>query len=54
MSGSGAEKRSRSLAIRCAKLRAEGYSLTEISNITGVDRDKVAARIKLGERLMDV
>jgi len=45
------EKRSQSLAIRCYKLREQGFSLSEIAEITGVDRDKVYTRIILGERL---
>lgn len=45
------EKRSQSLAIRCYKLREQGMSLSEISEITGIDRDKVYSRIILGERL---
>ena len=45
------EKRSHSLAIRCYKLRQEGLSLSEISEMTGIDRDKVYSRIILGERL---
>lgn len=52
MSGSGAEKRSHALAIRCYKLRQEGYTLGEISEITGLSKEKVRNRIILGERLL--
>lgn len=44
-------KRSQALAIRCYRLRQQGLSLSEISEITGVERDKVYSRIILGERL---
>ena len=50
----GAEKRINAMAIRCYKLRQEGYTLSEIASITGLDRDKVVSRIKLGERLASV
>lgn len=45
------EKRSQALAIRCYKLREQGLSISEISEMTGVERDKVYSRIILGERL---
>lgn len=45
------EKRSQALAIRCYKLREQGFSLSEIAEITGIERDKVYTRIVLGERL---
>jgi hypothetical protein len=51
MSGSGANKRSQALAVRCYNLRQEGLTLTEISGLVGLDRDKVYTRIILGERL---
>ena len=54
MPGSGAEKRSHALAKRCAKLRRQGLSLGEIADATGVERDKVAARIQFGERLLSL
>lgn len=54
MPGKGAEKRSHMLAIRCYKLRQEGYTLSEIASITGLERDKVASRVNLGERLASV
>lgn len=54
MSGNGAEKRSQALSIRCYKLREEGLSISEISDIVGISRDKVYTRIILGERLESV
>ena len=54
MPGGGAVKRSHALAIRCAKLRREGFTLTEISEITRVNRGSVAKRIQLGERLLSI
>ena len=52
MSGSGANKRSQALAIRCYNLRQEGLTLSEIADLVGIDRDKVFTRVQLGERLM--
>lgn len=54
MAGKGAEKRAHALAIRCAKLRSEGLPLSEIAKATGLDREKVAARVQLGERLLSL
>lgn len=54
MSGSGALKRSQHLAIRCAKLREEGYALSEIANLVGIEKDKVTTRIELGKRLISL
>lgn len=54
MPGKGAEKRSHALAIRCYNLRQEGYSLSEIALIVGIEKEKVKNRIKLGERLLTV
>lgn len=54
MPGNGAEKRSHALAIRCYKLRQEGYSLSEIAAIVGINKDSVYNRILLGERLLTV
>ena len=54
MSGSGAHKRSQHLAIRCAKLRAEGLTLSEIAELVGIDKDKVNTRIELGKRLISL
>jgi hypothetical protein len=54
VSGEGAKKRQQAAAKRCARLRRQGCTLGEIASVTGVDRDKVAARITLGERLLSV
>lgn len=54
MPGKGAQKRSNALAIRCYKLRQEGYTLSQIADLTGLERDKVAGRIALGERLLSL
>jgi hypothetical protein len=54
MSDEGYKKRQQALAKRCARLRRQGLSLGGIASITGVDRDKVAARITLGERLLSL
>lgn len=54
MAGKGFQKRSHALAKRCAKLREAGLSLSKISEATGVPREKVAARITLGKRLLSL
>lgn len=54
MSGEGAMKRQQAAAKRCAKLRRDGRTLSEIASITGTDRARVAARITLGERLLSL
>ena len=54
MSGSGGLKRSQHLAIRCAKLREEGLTLSEIAKLVGIEKDKVNTRIELGRRLMSL
>lgn len=51
MPGSGAQKRSHALAIRCYNLRQEGFTLSQIADIVCIDKEKVRARILLGERL---
>lgn len=48
----GGDKRSRHLAIRCYKLKQEGLSLKEISDLVGIDKEKVKNRLELGERLL--
>lgn len=53
MPGSGAQKRSHALAIRCYNLRQEGFTLSQIADIVCIDREKVRARILLGQRLLD-
>lgn len=54
MPGKGSQKRSNALAIRCYKLRQEGCTLSQIADLAGLERDKVAARIALGERLLSL
>lgn len=54
MSGIGAHKRGQHLAIRCAKLRREGLSLSEIAQAAGVSKEQVNAKITLGERLLSL
>lgn len=53
MSGSGAQKRSHAQAIRCYNLRQDGFILSQIAEIVCIDKEKVRARILLGERLLD-
>ena len=53
MSGSGAEKRYQASAMRCAKLRRMGCTLSQIAELVGIEKEKVRDRIKLGERLMN-
>lgn len=52
MPGSGAQKRSHAQAIRCYNLRQEGFTLSQIADIVCIDKEKVRARIILGERLL--
>ena len=54
MPGKPAAKRYQSVAKRCARLRQQGLTLGEIAEATGIERDKVATRIQLGERLLSV
>lgn len=54
MAGKASEKRAHAVAKRCARLRAEGMSLSAIAALTEVPRDQVRARIVLGERLLSV
>lgn len=54
MSGSGAEKRAHANAKRCAKLRRDGLTLKQIADQVGIEKEQVAARIKLGERLLSL
>lgn len=51
MPGSGSQKRSHAIAIRCYNLRQEGFTLSQIADIVCIDKEKVRARILLGERL---
>ncbi|MBP5119602.1 hypothetical protein HUS85_27585 [Pseudomonas protegens] len=54
MSGAGAHKRGQQLAIRCAKLRREGLSLSEVAQATGIKKEQVNAKVTLGERLLSL
>ncbi|QYM99534.1 MULTISPECIES: hypothetical protein [Pseudomonas] len=54
MSGTGAHKRGQHLAIRCAKLRREGLSLSEVAQATGIKKEQANAKIILGERLLSL
>ncbi|CAI8811867.1 Sigma70_r4_2 domain-containing protein [Pseudomonas chlororaphis] len=54
MSGAGAHKRGQQLAIRCAKLRHEGLSLSEVVQATGIKKEQANAKIALGERLLSL
>lgn len=54
MSGAGAHKRGRQLAIRCAKLRREGLSLSEVAQAAGIKKEQANAKITLGERLLSL
>lgn len=54
MPGSGAKKRSNAQAIRCYNLRQEGFTLSQIADIVCIDKEKVRARILLGERLVNL
>ena len=47
------KKGSHALAIRCYNLRQEGFTLSQIADIVCIDKEKVRARILLGERLSD-
>lgn len=61
MPGSGAQKRSHAQAIRCYNLRqerlfsfTEAFTLSQIADIVCIDKEKVRARIILGERLIQM
>lgn len=54
MSGGGAEKRGHAVAKRCAKLKREGLTHSQISEVTGVKRELLHTRIQLGERLLSI
>lgn len=54
MSGLNANKRSQHLAIRCANLREEGLTLSEIAKLVGIEKGKVNSRIELGKRLLSL
>ncbi len=54
MSGKKAAKRAHAVAMRAAKLRRDGCSLSEISEATSIPREQIESRIKLGERLLQL
>ncbi|NWD74816.1 hypothetical protein HX890_11940 [Pseudomonas gingeri] len=54
MSGAGAHKRGQHLAIRCATLRRQGLTLSEVALAAGIKKEQVNAKIALGERLMSL
>ncbi|SEB72688.1 hypothetical protein SAMN05216178_2022 [Pseudomonas saponiphila] len=54
MSGTGAHKRGQHLAIRCAKLRRDGLTLSEVAQATGIRKEQANAKIILGERLLSL
>lgn len=53
MSGSGAQKRNQVLAIRCAKLAAQGWSHRNIAEAVSKRPEQIKALILLGERLKE-
>jgi orotate phosphoribosyltransferase-like protein len=52
--GIGSTKRRQELSKRAARLKSQGFTLSEISTMTGIPRDKVNMRVKLGERLLSL
>lgn len=40
--------------MRCAKLKEEGLSVKEITELVSLDKEKVAKRIELGKRLLSL
>jgi hypothetical protein len=52
--GSGAEKRAQAVARHAARLRAEGLTMRQIADATGIKPELVTARVKLGERLLSI
>lgn len=50
---SPSDKRQQGLAIRAYRLRQAGKTIGEIAKELSLKRETVAARIKLGERLVD-
>ena len=51
MSGSGARKRKQVLAIRCAKLAAQGWTHRTIAETVGKQPEQIKGLIVLGEHL---
>ena len=54
MPGSGVTKRANAIACRAARLHAEGHTHREIAEATGLKLQVIAARVKLGERLLSL
>ncbi|POA52145.1 MULTISPECIES: hypothetical protein [unclassified Pseudomonas] len=54
MSGAGAHKRGQQLAIRCAKLRRDGLSLSEVAQTNGIKKEQANPKIILRERLLSL
>ena len=52
MSGSGAQKRQQVLAIRCAKLAAQGWTHRNIAEIVGKRPEQIKGLVLAGERLL--
>lgn len=51
---SGGVKRNHALAVRCAKLAAQGWTHRNIAETVGKRPEQIKALILLGERLMQV
>lgn len=54
MSGHGSQKRYHADCKRAAKLRREGLTLSRVADCTGIPKEQIADRIKLGERLLSL
>lgn len=50
----GSKVRQQQNAKRCAKLRRQGLTLGQIAEATGIERERIATRITLGERLLSI
>ena len=53
MSGSGAIKRSHAIALRCAKLAAQGWTYRNIAEAVGKRPEQIKSLVLLGERLKE-
>ncbi|MNF93648.1 hypothetical protein D3C85_1525540 [compost metagenome] len=49
-----ASLRRHAVAKRSARLRREGFTLSQIAETTGTEREQVATNIQLGERLISL
>ncbi|MCY1355537.1 hypothetical protein D9M68_158930 [compost metagenome] len=49
-----ASLRRHAVAKRSARLRREGFTLTQIADATGAQREQVHTNIQLGERLLSL